>query len=211
MTSHELMASLCQAVLGEIEQRQAAFDRLDQIAGDGDHGATMVLGARAVVVAMHDAEEASLGELLKRAAAAFASVGGSIGPLWGSALLRAGQTLGDDPHPSAQAFAAAAASACEGVRERGRVAEGDKTLLDILAPATAALQESVASGADRAALLDAVAGAAHAGLIGSIDLVPKRGRSRRFGGRSVGHEDPGAASAYCIIDVLCRTLGESAG
>ncbi len=211
MTPRDQMVALSRAVLEQVERRQAEFDGLDQIAGDGDHGTTMVLGVRAVAAAMAEADDAALGELFKRAAAAFASAGGSIGPLWGSALLRAGQALGADPDPSDALFATAAESACDGVRERGRVAEGDKTLLDVLAPAAAALRESVKRGADRTELLDAVARSAREGLITTIELVPKRGRARRFGERSVGHEDPGAASACCIIEVVCDTLGAKPG
>lgn len=203
--------ALSRAILSEVEHRQVEFDGLDQIAGDGDHGATMVLGVRAVAARMVEADDAPIGELLKLCAFAFASVGGSIGPLWGSALLRAGQALGSDLHPSEAKFATAAESACQGVAERGRVAVGDKTLLDVLAPAAASLRKSIERGADRAELLDAVARSAREGLVASIDLVPKRGRSRRFGERSVGHEDPGAASACCIIEVICRTLGAQVG
>ena len=148
MTPRDQMVALSRAVLEQVQRRQAEFDGLDQIAGDGDHGATMVLGVRAVVAAMTEADDAPLGELLKRAAAAFASAGGSIGPLWGTALLRAGQALGVDPDPSDALFVTAAQSACDGVRERGRVAVGDKTLLDVFVPAAAALRRSVECGAD---------------------------------------------------------------
>jgi phosphoenolpyruvate---glycerone phosphotransferase subunit DhaL len=194
------------AVAGELEARQAELDGLDRIAGDGDHGATMVLGSRAVLAALEAAGEAPVGELLKLAAAAFASVGGSIGPLWGTALLRAGQSLGADPRPSARALAGALTAASEGVGDRGRAVAGDKTLLDVLAPAAAALEAAAGSGAGHAELLQATAAAAREGLARSTPWVPRRGRARRLGERSAGHADPGSASACHVIEAVCRSL-----
>lgn len=206
------MREIARAIVAEMEKRQAELDGLDRVAGDGDHGATMVLGARAVAASMEQASaDAPIAELLKSAAAAFASVGGSIGPLWGSALLRAGQALGADPNPSHTVWASAAVAACDGVRARGRVNAGDKTLLDVLAPAAAALSASVSDGDDTRAVLERTVLAARDGLRTCTAWVPRRGRARRFGERSAGHEDPGAASACYVIETVCRTLGGDLG
>ncbi len=53
-----------------IEERQAELDRLDAVTGDGDHGATMVMGLRAVTAALPEDED-SVAELLRIAAGRF--------------------------------------------------------------------------------------------------------------------------------------------
>jgi len=121
-----------------IEERQAELDRLDAVTGDGDHGATMVMGLRAVTAALPEDED-SVAELLRIAAGRFASVGGTTGPLWGTALLRAAQSLGGAGATDLPAMAAAVAAAAQGIADRGRCVEGDKTLLDVMGPASRAL------------------------------------------------------------------------
>ena len=164
-------------VEGVIEEHQAELDRLDAVAGDGDHGATMVMGLRAVTAALPDDEE-SVAELLRIAAIRFSSVGGSTGPLWGTALLRAAQSLGAAESTDLPAMAAAVAAAAQGIADRGKCAEGDKTLLDVMGPASRALSAAAASGADPAEALQQACDAARAGLAATRDLEPKHGRTR---------------------------------
>src|SRR5579863_6734515 len=99
------LAGLFEAVRDAVESHQGELDRLDAVAGDGDHGATMVMGCRAVTEAVAAAltrspppsPSLSPSETLRTAASAFASVGGSTGPLWGTALLRAARSLDTNP------------------------------------------------------------------------------------------------------------------
>ena len=180
-----------------IEERQAELDRLDAVTGDGDHGATMVMGLRAVTAALPDDED-SVAELLRIAAGRFASVGGTTGPLWGTALLRAAQSLGRAGATDLPAMAAAVAAAAQGIADRGRCVEGDKTLLDVMGPASRALSAAAASGADPAEAVRQACDAARAGLAATRDLEPKHGRARLASDRSRGHEDAGAASAVIV-------------
>jgi dihydroxyacetone kinase-like protein len=177
------------------EAAQAELDRLDAVAGDGDHGVTMVLGWRAVSAALGDVGAATPGEALRLAAAAFADVGGSAGPLWGTALLRAGRALGDRPELDTAALAAAAAAASEGLQARGRCSEGDRTLVDAMAPAARALAAAAGAGLDPCAALRAAADGAAAGAAATAELVPRRGRAARAPARARGHEDAGAHAA----------------
>jgi dihydroxyacetone kinase-like protein len=184
----DVVAALAR-VLTETEAVQAELDRLDGIAGDGDHGVTMVLGWRAVAHVLAETPPASPGAALRRAAEAFAGVGGSAGPLWGTALLRAGRMFGDTAVVDAPALAAAAAAAAQGIGERGRCAPGERTLLDAMAPAAAALGK----GGD----LRAAADAAAAGALATAELEPRHGRAARNPDRVRGYVDPGARA--CAI------------
>jgi dihydroxyacetone kinase-like protein len=181
-------------VLRETEAAQPELDRLDALAGDGDHGVTMVLGWRAVATALVETPPASPGAALRRAAEAFAGVGGSAGPLWGTALLRAGRTLGDATAVDAAALAAATGAATQGIAERGRCAPGERTLLDAMAPAAAALGE----GGD----LRAAADAAATGALATADLEPRHGRAARNPDRVRGHVDAGARACAVFWNAI---------
>ena len=205
MVSGADVRAVFEDVARAIEEHQADLDRLDAVAGDGDHGATMVMGLRAVMAALPDGEQPVV-DLLRIAAVRFASVGGSTGPLWGTALLRAAQSLGGAETPDLAAMAAAAEAAAQGIADRGKCAEGDKTLLDVMAPAARALSAASASGADPATAAARACAAARAGLEATRALEPRHGRARLASDRSRGHEDAGAASALLVWETAAAQV-----
>lgn len=189
------------AVTREMEERQDVLDRLDAVAADGDHGATMVLGWRAVAAEVAEPGDRTPSQLLRDAGAAFADVGGSIGPLWGTALLRAGRALDDlggDALRDPQGLARVVSAGVDGMAQRGGAREGDKTLMDVMLPAARALDQAAAEGATVEDALGAALRAAAAGLEHTATLSARRGRARRLADRTLGHQDAGAASAFLI-------------
>ncbi len=62
------------------------------------------------------------------------TVGGASGPLWGTALRRAGRSLGDGDDFDAEELAQALEAALEGVVDLGAATQGDKTMVDALGP-----------------------------------------------------------------------------
>jgi dihydroxyacetone kinase-like protein len=199
------VVAFLQRVRTDSERAQHELDRLDALAGDGDHGVTMVLGWRAVCAALADADVATPGDVLRCAAAAFADVGGSAGPLWGTALLRAGRALGEATELDVAALASAALAAVQGMKERGRCAEGDCTVIDAMAPAAAALADGARAGASVCDALRAAADAAAAGAAATADFVPRRGRAARAPERVRGHEDAGARAAAVFWSAAGRS------
>ena len=204
MTAAQARAAF-EDVAHAIDEHQAELDRLDAVAGDGDHGATMVMGLRAVTAALPEDQD-SVAELLRIAASRFASVGGSTGPLWGTALLRAAQSLGGTGTTDLPALAAAVEAAAQGIADRGRCAEGQKTLLDVMGPASRALSTAAASGTDPSTAVRLACDAARAGLAATRDLEPQHGRARLASERSRGHEDAGAASAALVWETVAAQM-----
>jgi dihydroxyacetone kinase-like protein len=176
-----------------VEGCQAELNKLDAVAGDGDHGATMAIALRSVCAGLKERERPP-GETLRVAADRFARVGGSTGPLWGTALLRAARVLDGHEVVGMDEVAAAAQAAAEGVAERGRCSEGEKTLLDVLGPIARSLADSAGRGEDGSQALDAVVHTARDGCERTSDMPAMRGRARRAGDASRGHPDPGAQS-----------------
>ena len=207
-------ASVVQAltrVLRATEDVQAELDELDAVAGDGDHGVTMVLGWRAVAAALEANRPTSPGATLRVAAEAFADVGGTAGPLWGTALLRAGRAIGDAPSASVCDLARAAQAAADGMRERGRCGDGDRTIVDAMAPAAVALAAAASQRAELADALQRAAAAAEGGAKATAWLEPRRGRAARVPDRVRGHLDAGARACAAFWAAVASAASDACG
>jgi dihydroxyacetone kinase-like protein len=127
------------------------------------------------------------------------SIGGASGPLYGTFFLRMAGALGTGDRVDAADFAKALRAGVEGVVQRGRAEAGDKTMFDALAPALDALDAVLASGSGLDAALTEATVAAESGRDATESMVARKGRASYLGQRSVGHVDPGAASAAMLI------------
>jgi dihydroxyacetone kinase-like protein len=186
-----------------IEANRDRLTQLDSAIGDADHGTNLARGFAAVLAALDAKSPATPGAVLTVAGATLISkVGGASGPLYGMAFRRAGQALGTAEDVDLPALAQALDAALAGVQQLGKANEGDKTLVDALAPATRALAKAAAEGAAPAAALAAAAAAAAEGAAATVPLEARKGRASYLGPRSVGHEDPGAASTVLILGAL---------
>jgi dihydroxyacetone kinase-like protein len=193
-----------------VTARADYLTQLDAAIGDGDHGTNMTRGFDAVVNALAAAEpDLPPGRLLILAGKTLvATVGGASGPLWGSALRAAGRSLGDRETLDADALAAALDAGLAAVIDLGAAAPGDKTMVDALTPAVAALRECAAGGGSLAAAAAAAASAADAGARATVPMLARKGRASYLGERSIGHQDPGATSAALIIRALQTATDE---
>ncbi len=189
-----MTASLRECVLAAADAVEAARDelcRLDSVAGDGDHGVTMSLAARAVRKALAESPDAAGPDLLVKVAMAAGSVGGASGPVYAAAIVAVAGVMGSDPAAPLVAYGEAAERA---ISNLGHAKPGDKTILDALHPAVDALRD----GRD----VVAAAAAARAGADASADLVARVGRASRLGERSRGLADPGAMSLAIILEAV---------
>jgi dihydroxyacetone kinase phosphoprotein-dependent L subunit len=178
--------------------------RLDSAIGDGDHGSNLDRGMRAAVAAL--SEDLPPGKVLMTAGRTLVSkTGGASGPLYGTALRRAGKALGDAPEVDAAGLGAALRAALEGIQELGKAEEGDKTMVDALIPAVAAYEAAADSGI--AAAARAALDAAEKGAEATVPLQARKGRASYLGPRSVGHLDPGAASTVLLFRALVDATG----
>jgi dihydroxyacetone kinase len=122
-------------------------------------------------------------------------------------LLRAiAQTLGDDAEPDTARVAAAVTTGVQRIRETGGANPGDKTMVDALVPFAGVLAERADAGDDVAVAWAAAADAAADAARATADLVPKLGRSRSHGDKSLGTPDPGAYSFGLIVTAVSAVL-----
>ncbi|WP_193318040.1 MULTISPECIES: dihydroxyacetone kinase subunit DhaL [Streptomyces] len=177
------------------EAVRAEADRLtelDSAIGDADHGTNMRRGFTAVMTTLEAEEQATPGGVLLVAGRTLVStVGGASGPLFGTLLRRSGKALGEAERVSDGDLRDALETGVAAVGQLGGAALGDKTMLDALLPAVAELPDYAAA-----------ARAAEQGSKATIPLRAHKGRASYLGERSVGHEDPGAASAALLLGAL---------
>ncbi|GLW65718.1 dihydroxyacetone kinase subunit L [Actinomadura rubrobrunea] len=193
----------------KIEAEAERLSRLDAAIGDGDHGHNLDRGFAAAVEALP--EDVRPGRALILAGRAIVSnTGGVAGPLYGMAWRQAGKALGDAEQVGAAEVGAALRAALQSVQELGEAVEGEKTMVDALAPAVAAYDEALAAGGDLPTCARAAAEAAERGAEATIPMQARKGRASYLGPRSIGHLDPGAVSTALILRALADVASRDA-
>jgi len=191
----------------KIEENRDYLSELDAAIGDGDHGVSMVKSFRAVREEVERLRGKDIGTILRGVAMALISaVGGAMGPLFGTAFLRASQIAAGKQEIDLTDLVNMFEAAEAGVRERGKANVGDKTMLDAIHPAVVAIKEAAAKGSSLLAAVERSVAGAEAGMKSTIPLVSKVGRSSRLGERTLGHQDPGATSCYLLLKAFYEAL-----
>jgi len=189
--SHVLAATIrtaCEALLAN----EAELTRLDSIVGDGDIGISLARGARAVLETLPSLPLDRPSVALHRLSMLLRQVlGGTSGPLYAMFLLRMANSLAKEGEAhDLGAWARAFRAGSEGGAELGGARAGERTMLDALLPAAAALEGAIGKSGTRAVAL--MHAAAEKGAFATRDMLPRRGRSSYLGQRVLGHVDPGA-------------------
>ncbi|MEW2545490.1 dihydroxyacetone kinase subunit DhaL [Streptomyces sp. NPDC047002] len=185
------------------------FCDLDAVVGDGDFGYSLARGFEIVLADWDGLDRTTPAQFLKKVALVISRrVGGTSGPLWGTAFLRAASAVNDRPSLAgltAHDAVAMLRAAIEGIKVRGRSDLGDKTLLDALIPMTDALERQVGGGAPDAArtpaeLARVAASAARAAADATTAMQAMRGRPSYTGERSIGSPDAGAVAVAVMAE-----------
>ena len=193
---HKALTNLCDT----IENEKEYLSELDGAIGDGDHGVNMAKCFRGVKSKLEDADIEDVGGLFSAVGMeVMNSVGGAMGALYGTLFIKMSEkTLGKtkiDLNDIAVMFK----NALEGILTIGKAKVGDKTLVDTITPAVAALEQSVEKGELLDEALANFEAAAKSGMESTKNLQAKMGRASRLGKRTIGHQDAGATSCYFIL------------
>jgi dihydroxyacetone kinase-like protein len=180
-------------------ERADELTALDQAIGDGDHGLNLKRGFEAVLAGLDALADRPLPEAITEVGTTLVmKVGGASGPLYGVLFMTLGRQF--PPEPTAAAAARALGLAIEAVKKLGKSDLGQKTLLDVLAPA----QAELAAGGE--GLRERVRQRAAAAAEATIPMRAIKGRASFLGERSIGHMDPGARSCSLMIAAVCDAL-----
>ena len=194
------MLKALEAMCDTIETQKDYLSELDGAIGDGDHGVNMAKCFREVKKKLAESTAADVSTLFNDVGmVVLNSVGGAMGALYGTFFLKMAQESTGKAELELSDLVRMFQTAEQGILDIGKASPGDKTLLDTLAPAVKALEQSAKDGMS---LPDAMANfeqAAQKGMESTTDMLAKMGRASRLGERTIGHQDAGATSCYFIL------------
>ena len=206
LSSDSPLRKVIEAVCAALLAAEPTLTEMDQKVGDGDLGISLSRAAHSILHEIDTYPAASAPDAVFRAMAATIRrvVGGTSGPLYAIMLLRAAAVLEQSPQPTLQDWSRAFTAAVDGVMEIGGARQGDRTMVDALAPAAAAFASAL-TAAD-ASSLDAAVTAASAGAAETATMQPRLGRSSYVGERALGFPDPGAYAASLWLAAIRDAL-----
>jgi phosphoenolpyruvate---glycerone phosphotransferase subunit DhaL len=199
MTDQQRTEFVVRTIAETAIENEKYFGDLDSVVGDGDFGYSLARGFEKLLEGWDALDRSDPGTFLKKSGMVIASrIGGTSGPIWGTAFLRAGGAADSGAVAMLRA-------AIEGIKARGQSDVGDKTLLDALVPFTSTLSDALDSGASGAEALRAATAACREAADATAGMVAKRGRASYTGERSRGSVDAGATAVAVIAERISET------
>jgi dihydroxyacetone kinase-like protein len=193
----------------QIHRNRDFLTQLDAAIGDADHGVNMDRGFSAARDGLVVGVRTTPGALLEQAGATLVlRVGGAAGPLFGTALRRAADALGEAEILDGETLLRALRAGLDGIQRLGAAVEGDKTIVDAYAPAMLAFERGLRGGRDVSSAAVKAAAAADAGARATVPMQARKGRASYLGPRSIGHQDPGATSTALLFAALAHAAGD---
>jgi dihydroxyacetone kinase-like protein len=200
MNLQQLKAAVA-AILDTMNVNRDYLTKLDQQNGDGDLGITMVAGFSALNAYLADLKDPDLGRILMKCSGVLNEAAPStLGTILSLGLMGMAKTLKGKTDVELGEVADALFSGVALIMERAKSKPGDKTILDSLCPAVAALKAS-ASGS----CASAFAAAAMAAASGSEDtrgMKSVHGRAAYYGEKSIGILDGGSVVGRLIFESI---------
>ena len=176
------------------------LSQLDCIAGDGDHGVTMLRVSEHLEAAARQSSAPDLETFLTDCGWRILSIdGGASSALFGTFLLGMAEASGDGNF-TCGSLAVAFESGRNALLKQTLARPGDKTMVDALVPAVDAVHAAAETGIPIPAALKHAAAAAQAGAESTKSLVARYGRAKYSGEKTLGHADAGAVSIAFIFD-----------
>lgn len=200
---YSIFIKVIKAIAKAIEEKKEYLTELDAAIGDADHGINMARGFRAVQKRLDHIASQDIGNLLRSIGMILISeVGGASGPLYGTAFIEAARVAQGKNEVDQKDLIEMGKAALEGIKRRGRSERGEKTMIDAIEPALEAFKasDSVVEGLKQAAE------AAQVGVKETERMIARKGRASYLGSRSIGHQDPGAASSALMISIAYQIL-----
>ena len=177
------------------------FGDLDAVVGDGDFGYSLARGFEKVLLEWDTIEYNNISTFLKKVSIIITSrIGGTSGPIWGTAFLRAAIAVGDKQEIDGKDTIVMLRAAIEGIKKRGQSDLGDKTLLDALVPAVDQLEQALSASTDIPTALAQATAVARESAEATRGLIAKRGRAAYTGERSIGTLDAGAMGVAVMFE-----------
>lgn len=172
---------------------------IDSAIGDGDHGIGMAGGMQKVKEKLKNLDARGNVYTVFEAAgnAMLMSMGWASGVIFGSLYLAGAKGMTAKTELTSADLASMERKSLEAIKERGKAKAGDKTMVDALEPAVAAMEANQDKPLPE--MLRAAEEAARQGVENTKAYAAKFGRAKSLMERAVGHQDAGATSVRLIL------------
>lgn len=193
-----------------VETNHDYLTNLDQAIGDGDLGITMQKIAIALREYVTTTQVGDIGQFLVGAGMVANRVGSSsFGTLTSTALMRAGMKVKGNNEITTAHLPEILFAAAHGIQERGKAQLNDKTVLDVLLPASDALKSALDSGLSLKDACTKMLEAARKGRDQVTPLKSRIGRASWLGDQTQGKIDPGCAVAVIILEAIVNNTNNT--
>ncbi|WP_088052435.1 dihydroxyacetone kinase subunit DhaL [Virgibacillus dakarensis] len=192
-----------------MEQNKDYLSDLDIMLGDGDHGITMSIGWKAIrkKVSEELLEEEDCGKISAITGRSFLNaVGSSVGPLYATGFIKGAKVVQGKTAFTEIDLVNFWTAFIDGIKERGQAEVGDKTMIDTFEPAKNSMVKTFEESQDILTAFTNAVEDAKKGMESTKEMPSKKGRSSRLGERSIGHQDPGATSAFIVLSAFLEEV-----
>jgi dihydroxyacetone kinase-like protein len=189
-------------VRDDIDNNVRYLCELDSVIGDGDHGTTISKGINNAIKQIEINNPSNISDLLSIAGNSIIdTVGGVSGVVFGSLFVAMGGAISTN-------IGVVGLTELNEMFEKALdvsmtigkgAAPGEKTMVDALYPAVQSLKKSSTENKSLKEALEEMSVEADKGALSTKDMIATKGRARYLGERSIGFQDPGAASMAIII------------
>ena len=207
--------SAVHAIEAAIIAHEVDIESLDRAIGDGDHYINIKRASEVLAGMVNELVPLKPQQAFEKIGAKLLStMGGASGVLFASLFMGMAKfyQLNNDKANELNSNLENAAAFAYGVQTlmmRGKSNVGEKTMLDVLVPASTTFTHAAAQGKSIASICKEVKNAADKGLEYTRDLVATKGRAAGLGERAIGHLDPGAKSCQVMIHAVCDLIAKA--
>ncbi len=178
---------------------------LDSMMGDGDLGITMAKAFTAADEETNQSDEKLPGKMLMKIGMGMAKAAPStMGTLMATGFMRGGKAIGDVEMIDLAALARFFDAFTNGIIERGKSKPGNKTIIDVLYPATIALRDAEKNNKTLDAGIADAYEAAQKGMEDSKQMKAQHGRAAYYQDASIGKQDAGATVGLLMIESIYK-------
>jgi dihydroxyacetone kinase-like protein len=201
MNNRDTIRMMAFVAKGMVES-EPMLTKCDQIIGDGDHGLGIERGFKNIEAYLDaDFSAKDVGDVMSKIGMKLMStMGGASGAIFGTLFRAGGKAIAGEEELTTEVLGRFLEAGLQGIFKRGGASEGDKTMIDALAPAMRRAQEL--GDMDFLQAIPLVAESAQQGVENTKDMIATTGKAKTLGERSLGHPDPGAISMYLIIKFM---------
>ncbi|HDY84851.1 hypothetical protein LCGC14_0899560 [marine sediment metagenome] len=197
---------LISAIIRIINDNADEVTELDRVIGDGDHVTNLQRGLAALEKINDELSTLEWSPaLMKIGMTLMSAMGGASGSLFGTLFISMAKATKDKTVDFTH-FPEIFNQGVEAVKQRGKAALGEKTMLDTLIPVANSLMSDAKNNIAFAEALNNTKAAAIQGMQSTEAMVATKGRASFLGERSIGHIDAGARTSQLMVCAIADVL-----